>query len=127
VLPVFRTLRRRGHRLGLISNWDQRLRPVLGGLDLDVWLDPIVISCEVGAEKPDPAIFRIALDAARAQPSEALMVGDAPAADIEGARGVDMPGVLLNPGGWYRGPLPSIASLEELPEWIDKGFTDATV
>ena len=53
-------------------------------------VDAIVVSEEVGAAKPDPAIFRHALDAIGADPTSTLFVGDQPVADIGGARGVGM-------------------------------------
>ena len=115
-------LRRRGHRLGLISNWDHRLRPVLSGLGLDRWLDPIVISCEVGAEKPDPEIFRAALGAARVEPERALMVGDSPAPDVSGARAAGLWAVLLDLDGRHGGPHPRIRRLGDLPAWLDENF-----
>jgi len=48
----------RGLRLGIISNWDERLRPLLRSLKLDRYFQTIVISCEAGACKPSPAIFQ---------------------------------------------------------------------
>ena len=39
-------------KLGVISNWDDRLRPLLQVLGLEERFDSIVISCEVGDSKP---------------------------------------------------------------------------
>jgi putative hydrolase of the HAD superfamily len=50
----------------------------------------IVVSEEVGAAKPDPAIFRHALDAIGADPTSTLFVGDRPVADVFGARRLGM-------------------------------------
>lgn len=121
-LPALAALRRRGLRLGLISNWDHRLRRVLAGLDLDVWLDPIVISCEVGADKPDPAIFRRACEAAGATPREALMVGDSPDTDIAGARQAGLAALLFDPAGWHPGTTPRIERLSDLEGWVREHF-----
>ncbi len=99
---VPRELRRRGYRTGLLSNWDDRLPGLLSGLRLLPGLDPLVISSEVGAEKPDPRIFDAALVRAGVPPGRALLVGDDPAADVEGARARGLHAVLFDPRG--RGP-----------------------
>ncbi len=72
-------------RLGVISNFDGRLRPILGHLGLAATFDPLVISSEAGADKPDPWIFQHALALAGVRPDEALHVGDDPARDWQGA------------------------------------------
>ena len=50
----------------------------------------IVISGEVGVEKPDPAIFRLALDSLNCHPETVLFVGDDPHGDIAGAANLGM-------------------------------------
>lgn len=76
--------RREGVRLALVSDWDRRLRPLLGALDLVDAFDAVAISCEVGAEKPDPALFHSACDTLGVRPDEAVHVGDR-ARDVAGA------------------------------------------
>jgi FMN phosphatase YigB (HAD superfamily) len=51
----------------------------------------------VGVAKPDPAIFRLALEAMGVDPQHALHIGDTPAADVEGARAAGMHAVLVDP------------------------------
>jgi putative hydrolase of the HAD superfamily len=82
--PVLEALAVR-YQLGIISNFDRRLRMILEHLDLRRFFDPIVISSEVGADKPHPWIFSEALKQAGVAAGEALHVGDEPAADWEGA------------------------------------------
>ena len=65
VLVGLPTLRLRGLYVGVISNWDNRLRPLLAAIGLAGRVDSITVSCEVGAEKPDAAIFRAALQAGK--------------------------------------------------------------
>jgi putative hydrolase of the HAD superfamily len=84
VLETISALRTR-FRLGLISNFDGRLRPVLTHLGLGEAFDPLIISSEVGVEKPHAWIFQRALEEASIAPHEALHVGDDPLADWEGA------------------------------------------
>lgn len=72
-------------RLGVISNFDGRLRPILKHLGVLDRLDPVVISSEAGADKPDAWIFEQALKQAGVAPDEALHVGDDPERDWQGA------------------------------------------
>jgi putative hydrolase of the HAD superfamily len=84
VRGLLATLKEKGLRCGVLSNWDARLRPVLLGHSLS--FDAVVISGEVGWEKPSREIFRIAEKALDVRPEEALLVGDDPVLDGEGAR-----------------------------------------
>lgn len=95
VEPVLRELRARGLRLGVVSNWDSRLRRISGGLGLDRLVDFLVISAEAGVRKPDPRIFHEALRRAGVRPAEALHVGDLPDEDVEGARRAGLRPVLI--------------------------------
>jgi putative hydrolase of the HAD superfamily len=72
-------------RLGIISNFDRRLRTILRLLGLGNAFEVIAISSEVGADKPDPWIFERALALAGVHPGEALHVGDDAECDWEGA------------------------------------------
>ncbi len=90
VLPAFGALRARGKRLGLISNWDARLDGILDDLGLAERLDCVVISHHVGAQKPDPAIFRRAAELCGIAPGRALHVGDSYEDDVLGARAAGM-------------------------------------
>jgi putative hydrolase of the HAD superfamily len=95
VLPALDALATQGIRLAAISNWDERLKPLLHRLGLHPWFDLVVASCEVRFTKPSPAIFEHALRAL-ALPAEAVLhVGDGMAEDFEGARGAGLNAVLL--------------------------------
>jgi len=101
-LPALRTLRARGVRTGLITNWDPSARQLLAGWQLAAYLDPVVISSEVGWEKPDPRIFQLALEWAGVPPHQALYVGDNYWDDVLGARSAGLEAVLLDrsPESW---------------------------
>lgn len=71
--------------LGIISNFDSRLHPVLKGLGVHAYFDPIILSADVRSTKPNPRIFQAALEAANCQASQALHVGDDPRMDWDGA------------------------------------------
>ena len=78
---VLGALRGRGLALGVISNFDRRLYTVFDELGLTGFFDHIIISSEVGADKPDPFIFRCALEKFGISPQEAMHVGDDPKRD----------------------------------------------
>jgi putative hydrolase of the HAD superfamily len=83
-IPVLDALK--GHyRLGIVSNFDRRLYPVLDHLGIRHYFDTIVLSSEAGIDKPDPRIFIAALSALGATPAETIHVGDDPRQDWQGA------------------------------------------
>ena len=65
-----------GLKLAIVSNFDTRLRPILEGLRLNELFDSIIISAEVGVEKPNPIIFERACQELGVLPAEAVHVGD---------------------------------------------------
>ena len=77
-------------RLAVISNFDSRLREILPRLGIAEFFEDLVLSSEVGAEKPSPHIFDEALRRAEIEPAEALHVGDEPEADWRGAAAAGM-------------------------------------
>ncbi len=84
---VLNRLHERGIRTGILSNWDPRLRQVLAGFSWAERLDPVLISEEVGAEKPGQEIFRKAEQAGGLTAGECALVGDDPISDQRGAEG----------------------------------------
>lgn len=96
VVPALMRIRERGHRIGVISNWDRRLTTLLEGLGIAGLLDTIVSSAEVGLHKPDPRIFELACNRVGVEPQDAVHVGDHHYADILGASAVGMIPVLID-------------------------------
>jgi HAD superfamily hydrolase (TIGR01549 family) len=94
VEPVLEELRAHGLKIGLVSNGARDLREFVRhhGLDADV----TVASRYHGKVKPDPTIFRKALDRLGVEPAEAAMVGDHLEDDFEGARAIGMRAVLVD-------------------------------
>ena len=60
-------------------------------------VDALIVSEAVGVSKPDPAIFRAALDAVRVEPGEAVMIGDSWTADVLGAHAAGIRPIWFNP------------------------------
>src|SRR5204863_4168 len=84
-------------------NWDVSLHERLLETGLAPLLDGAVASAEIGAAKPDPAIFAAALEIAGVGPAEACHVGDTPDADVAGALRAGVRPVLLVRDGATRG------------------------
>ncbi len=72
-------------RLAVISNFDGRLRLILQHLGISNYFSYIFISSELGADKPDPEIFRRALKIMHLTADEVLHVGDDPERDWKAA------------------------------------------
>jgi putative hydrolase of the HAD superfamily len=112
---------RRSCKLGLVTNgpsWTQR--PKIEQFRLAEYLDLLIVSEEVGVAKPDPGIFRIALDRLQVAPHETLFVGDSIEFDMRGAIAAGMPFVWMNPRGEPLPPdlPPPLAELRRLHELI---------
>src|SRR5262249_1381837 len=71
--------------LAVISNFDGRLRLILQHLGISKFFSRIFISSELGADKPDPEIYRRAARLMNLKPNEILHVGDDPERDWEAA------------------------------------------
>ena len=98
VVPFLEVLRRRGFKIGAVSNWDERLRPLLHTIGLAVWFDAIVISAEFGAAKPHPSIFQHAAAQLQTDPALILHIGDSREEDYEAARAAGFRALLLRRG-----------------------------
>lgn len=85
--------------IGVISNFDSRLYPVLSELGIFQLIDSIHISSREGAAKPDTVIFQKAIAEHDLHPQEALHVGDSLSEDVAGARAAGLQAVYLNRNG----------------------------
>lgn len=82
-------LRANGFRLGIITNGPREgQRAKVTRFELAPLVDHVVIEGEFGRGKPDPAVFRHALETLEVEAGEAWMVGDNLYADIRGAQSV---------------------------------------
>jgi putative hydrolase of the HAD superfamily len=98
VVPTLDALASRGLKLGVISNWDFRLRPLLRKLRLYDYFDAVVVSCNVGFCKPSPVIFQHAAEKLGLPPGAILHVGDSLDMDGRGAKAAGMLNVDLRRG-----------------------------
>lgn len=107
------------HRIGIVTNnRTAEQREKLRFLQLDTLVDALITSEDVGVLKPDPAIYRVALQRLRASPAETVMVGDNWSADVLGALAVGIRSVWLNRFGAAR-LLPQVAELTSLEPVAD--------
>ncbi len=104
VAATLRGLREDGATLVVVSNWDVSLHDALADTGLDALVDGALTSAEVGAAKPDPLIFRRALELAGVRADEALHAGDSVEHDVAGARAAGIEPVLVVRDG---GPAPN--------------------
>ena len=86
------------YKLGVVTNFmdGPTARRVFDDLGYDAIFDSLVVSAEVGYMKPAPVLFNRALDELDSKPKNTVMVGDTFDADVLGAHGVGMKGVLVD-------------------------------
>jgi HAD superfamily hydrolase (TIGR01509 family) len=93
-LPTVRTIRARGDTAVLVSNCGPDTRLLVDRLRLDDEFDALILSFEIGARKPDPAIYEAALAVVGADASDAIFVDDQ-AAYCDGARALGIESRLI--------------------------------
>ena len=117
-------LKAAGLRLGVVSNSDGRVEQALVAAGLRDFFDVVIDSALVGLEKPDPRIFRVALDALGVLPEEALYVGDLYDIDVLGAQSAGVPAIWFgSPAGDLAPACPTTSSIRELVDDLLSGET----
>ena len=86
VVPALKRWQNQGIELGVISNFDTRLKRVLKVLELEQFFTSVTISSETGFAKPDPNIFKIALNKHGFTAQQAWHIGDSFTEDYQGAK-----------------------------------------
>jgi putative hydrolase of the HAD superfamily len=116
VLPALTALGSRKLALGLISNADRDVSPLLEKLGVLPLLKVRLTSREAGVSKPNAGIFRLGAERIGVAPGEALYVGDQWVVDVQGARGAGMQALLLDRGDFFEEVPASekIGSLKEI-------------
>jgi putative hydrolase of the HAD superfamily len=93
---VLQKLKDRGITLGVLSNWDSRLTPILENVGLAQYFDFILASASVGSAKPDSKIFQEGLRLSGVQPNQVCHIGDEVKTDVTGARSLGIHPVLID-------------------------------
>ena len=129
---VLRALKERRLKVGAVSNTYQSSRSLLKSLEkygLAQYIDALIVSSEVGWEKPHPAIFQEALRRLAVNAEESVFVGDMVWPDVQGAQALGMKAVLTHqyrqedPGD--RRPDLVIKRLSEIVDYVDRLNADA--
>ena len=85
----------------LVSNFYGNLRTVLREFGLTDYFQAVIESAEVGFRKPDPEIFRIAIEMTGCKPEEVVVIGDSYKNDIHPATMLGCPSIWLKVKGWH--------------------------
>lgn len=109
VVERVRSLRADGYKTGIITNNVKEGASWRDMLDVDALFDVVVDSSAVGLRKPNPAIYRYALEElGGVAPERAVFLDDAPG-NVEGARAVGMHAILVGPD-----PVPALLELDRI-------------
>ena len=123
-IPFLKEMKERGVRLGLLTNWGLDARATLDDVGITEFFESIVVSSEIGAEKPEPKGFIESLQQLGLTPDEAIYVGDNYFDDVVGANGVGMKAALINRSAFDTeydgGDYIRIHSLTELYPYFQK-------
>ncbi len=122
VFEVLETMRKDGYRIAMIANGDSAgARNVIATCGLEDYFNVVVISEEVGTEKPDKQVFQVALDKLGVEAENAVMVGNRIDADIVGANRIGMKSVWFRWNDCYE---EIIGSEDEKPDFIIKSLAE---
>jgi HAD superfamily hydrolase (TIGR01509 family) len=110
--------RKHGYRIYVLTDADPYLtNDILPATGIAELWDGVITAAEAGYPKPEPPIFRLALERAGVPPSQAIMVGDSYERDVLGARGAGIPRAVLVDRHRARtvDDVPVITTLDALP------------
>jgi putative hydrolase of the HAD superfamily len=114
-VAVLSEVRRRGMKLGIVSNFDDRIYPVLRSLGIRDYFDTVILSSETGFCKPQLEIFQAAIRALGVPAAEILMVGDNLRDDVEAGSRAGLHTLLVD-----RSSRRGISSLDQIFDFMSK-------
>lgn len=112
VLEALRHIRRRGMKIGVISNCTSEEVAAWSSSVLRAYVDDIVLSYQVGYAKPDVVIYQLACRQLQVAPEQAIFVGDGNSAELTGAT---QSGMVAYHATWF---------LDRWPTWRHVGRVD---
>ena len=108
--------RKRGIKVAIVSNSEGKLDELFVQLGIRSCFDLLLDSGKLHVEKPDPAIFRLALDAFAISPADALHLGDSIATDVLGARAAGLKVALIDPYGHTKGRAEDVPRVKDVAQ-----------
>jgi putative hydrolase of the HAD superfamily len=109
--PALELLAAAGLELAVVANWDISLHDVLARLGLARFFEVVVTAAAVGAAKPDPRPFQVALERLGVEGALCVHVGDDPLTDVAGAEAAGIPALLLDRSGRAADSLRDLSEL----------------
>jgi HAD superfamily hydrolase (TIGR01549 family) len=120
---TLKLLKNLGYRMSVISNSDGNIKRVFRDLALDCYFDEVFDSHALGVEKPDAAIFEIALNKLMISPADAVYIGDVYEVDIKGANLAGLGAIHLDPLSLYRDfPGVRLKNVSLLKQWLSEEY-----
>lgn len=116
-------LKEKKYRIGLVSNWSDEVPTVWQDIPLSMYFDVSVFSCKAGIMKPDPRIYRMAIEQLGVTPGECLYIGDGDSSEISGAAAAGMGAVLVGERKPEKWAGKTITSLREVCDLLDQEFS----
>jgi putative hydrolase of the HAD superfamily len=94
VIDLVKTLRSEGYQVALLSNSQKSQAKIIKDKGLQNYFDPLVLSCEIGVEKPNLEAYRILLKRLETEPKECILIDDC-SENIQAAQKAGMEGILF--------------------------------
>ena len=94
MIEMVKRLKAMGYRIALLSNVQKHQAKIVRDTGLYLYFDPIVLSCEIGVEKPNIEAYQILLQRLHAVPKECIMIDDSPE-NIQSAQRLGMGTILF--------------------------------
>ena len=95
VRPALQHWQKQGIDLGVVSNLDSRIYPILQAFDLAQFFNSVTISSEAGLAKPDPNIFQVSLQKHQCLPEQGWHIGDSYKEDYQAAKAAGLKAIWL--------------------------------
>jgi putative hydrolase of the HAD superfamily len=119
VAPTLAGLREQGIRLAVVSNWDERLHPMLERLGLAEHFELVMSSHAAGITKPAVEIFQRTAAQLQVNPNAVMHVGDSEREDIQGARAAGFAAAKIDRAAAGEAVFGVLRSLTELLDRVD--------
>lgn len=119
-ISTLKTLKQAGYQLGIITNRQSCIADELDKLALTEFFPNVIVSGQVGVQKPDPAIFDHAISLVKCGAENCVYIGDNYFADVIGARNAGIQPILIDPDGFFpEADCPVIHKLSDLLPLLD--------